>query len=49
MLIMACLVAPPRGKGNLRHGDVTRALGLSFSKQFLDALAGTTDPENSAR
>jgi len=22
---MARLVAPPRGKGNLRHGDVTRA------------------------
>jgi hypothetical protein len=30
---MACLVASPRGKGNLRHGDVTRALGLSFSKR----------------
>ena len=28
---MACLVASPRRKGNLRHGDVTRALGLSFS------------------
>jgi hypothetical protein len=71
---MACLVAPPWGKGNLRHGDVTRALGLSFSKrqawasrwsacshyniplvhadaskQLLDVLAGTIDPENSAR
>src|SRR5882724_9619905 len=28
---MACLVASPRGKGNLRHGDVTRAGGADSS------------------
>ena len=39
LLIMARLVAPPRGKGNLRHGDVTRALGPPFSHAFLDRVA----------
>jgi hypothetical protein len=35
---MACLVAPPWGKGNLRHSDVTGTLGL----------AGTIDPRKNA-
>jgi len=51
MLIMACLVAPTWGKGNLSHDDANGAFGLSRgycrsrwstpkSKPLLDALGG---------
>jgi hypothetical protein len=40
---MACLVASPRGKGNLRHGDVVAVLLTIGALQFL--TQGTLHPD----
>jgi hypothetical protein len=44
MLIMGCLVASPRSKGNRRHGAPPASLPCCYN-----ALACTTEAEKNAR